>query len=281
MTAVFFDREEVFAFHIPVFELKPPPQRNLRFRREIHCPIFASFGFFCPEIDAFSGKLHICDQKRGTLAQPHTAVQHEKNHDIISVFGKIGLIKFSEQLFQIFIGEEHFCLSIILQLANLLHGVTLDNIVPFEPVEEHSQIANVVVDCGDADRFSEVSAAFRVVLILREVVDIEGLFSSLLEVGDVAANQVFSHLVHAINFMFVATPSLKESQCLLVRIHGSFSQLGTPTINHKFVDLPVKIITFHRKTLLICWGKIDPINQECLLLQLKKFIALILPNRPY
>ena len=49
----------------------------------------------------------------------------------------------------------------------------------------------------------------------------------------------------------------------------------------KFVDLPVKIITFHRKTLLICWGKIDPINQECLLLQLKKFIALILPNRPY
>ena len=50
---------------------------------------------------------------------------------------------------------------------------------------------------------------------------------------------------------------------------------------HKFVDLPVKIITFHRKTLLICWGKIDPINQECLLLQLKKFIASILPNRPY
>ena len=60
----------------------------------------------------------------------------------------------------------------------------------------------------------------------------------------------------------------------------SFSQLSATAINHKFVDLPVKIEIFHRKTLLICWGKIDPINQECLLLQLKTFIASKIANRP-
>ena len=53
----------------------------------------------------------------------------------------------------------------------------------------------------------------------------------------------------------------------------SFSQLSATAINHKFVDLPVKIVIFHRKTLLICWGEIDPINQECLLLRLETFIA--------
>lgn len=209
VTAVFLDREEIFAFYIPVFELKPSPQRNLCFRREIYCSVFSTFGFFCSEVDAFSGKLHICDQERGTLTQPHSAVQHEKNHDIISVFCKIGLIKFTEQLFQIFIGEEHFRLSIVLQLTNLFHGIFLDNIVPFEPVEEHPQIANVIVDGGDADRFSEISAAFRVVLFLGEVIHIEGVLSTLLEVGDVSANQVFGHLVNAINFMFIATPPLE------------------------------------------------------------------------
>ena len=62
--------------------------------------------------------------------------------------------------------------------------------------------------------------------------------------------------------------------------YSSFSQLCASAINHKFVDLPVKIVIFHRKTLLICWGKIDPINQECLLLQLETFIASKRANRP-
>ena len=76
-------------------------------------------------------------------------------------------------------------------------------------ITQDMRFKHVVVDCGDADRFSEVSAAFRVVLILREVVDIEGVFSSLLEVGDVAVNHVLSDLVYAINFKFVAQPSLE------------------------------------------------------------------------
>jgi len=57
-------------------------------------------------------------------------------------------------------------------------------------------------------------------------------------------------------------------------------KLRSATKKHKFVVLPVKIITFDRKTLLICWGKIDPINQECLLLQLKKLIASKSANSP-
>ena len=125
------------------------------------------------------------------------------------MFGEIGLVKLTEQLSQIIVGEEYLRLSIALQLANLSHGILLDHIVPFEPVEKHTQIADVIVDGGNADRFSEISASLRVVLIFREVIDIEGVFSSLLEVGDVSADQVFSHLVYAINFMFVATPSLE------------------------------------------------------------------------
>ena len=209
VTAVFLDREEVLAFHISVLKLKPTPQCDLRFRREIHCSVFASLGFLCSEVDAFSGKFHICDQECRTLAQTHTAVQHEQNHNIISVFGEVGLVKLTEQLSQIFVGKEYLRLSIVLQLANLSHGILLDHIVPFEPIEKHTQIADVIVDGGNTNRFSEVSASLRVVLIFREIVDIEGVFSSLLEVGDVSADQVFSHLVYAINFMFVATPSLK------------------------------------------------------------------------
>ena len=62
-------------------------------------------------------------------------------------------------------------------------------------------IIGYLEDCGiSAERRS----------IYRDIEDINRIMlSSLLEVGDVAANQVFSHLVHAINFMFVATPSLK------------------------------------------------------------------------
>ena len=80
---------------------------------------------------------------------------------------------------------------------------------PIKGFEKHTQIADVIVDGGNTNRFSEVSASLRVVLIFREIVDIEGVFSSLLEVIDVLANHVLCDLVDAINFKFVAQPSLE------------------------------------------------------------------------
>ena len=91
----------------------------------------------------------------------------------------------------------------------IVNGVSSDGVVPFKPVEKHSQITNVIVDGGDTDRLSEVSASLWIVLYLGEIIHKEGVFSSLLEVIDVLANHVLCDLVDAINFKFVAQPSLE------------------------------------------------------------------------
>lgn len=61
-TAVFFDREEIVAFHIPVLKLKPSPENGFCFRGEVNGSVFAAFGFFGSEIDPLPGKLQICNQ---------------------------------------------------------------------------------------------------------------------------------------------------------------------------------------------------------------------------
>ena len=97
-TAVFLDREEVVALHIPVLKLQPPPEYDFCFRREVYSPVFSAFGFFCSEIDSLSGKLQICDQQGRAFAQSHTTVQHEDGHNIIPVFCEIGFIKFGSRV---------------------------------------------------------------------------------------------------------------------------------------------------------------------------------------
>ena len=42
----------------------------------------------------------------------------------------------------------------------------------------------------------------------------------------------------------------------------------------KFIDLPIKIQTFHRKNTPVHWGNFYPIKQECSLAQQKTFIGL-------
>ena len=74
---------------------------------------------------------------------------------------------------------------------------------------EHYRISgvssrNCLVDGGNTDRLSEVSASLWIVLYLGEIIHKEGVFSSLLEVIDVLANHVLCDLVDAINFKFVA-----------------------------------------------------------------------------
>ena len=53
------------------------------------------------------------------------------------------VIELGNQLPQIFIGKEDLRLTVVLQLPNLSHGIFADNIVPFQPVEKHSQITIV------------------------------------------------------------------------------------------------------------------------------------------
>ena len=53
-------------------------------------------------------------------------------------------------------------------------------IFPFHPIKEYSDVANVIVDGGNADRITIVPSAFRVVLFLRLIVDIEGVLSASL-----------------------------------------------------------------------------------------------------
>lgn len=166
VTAMLLDREEVIAFHIPVFELNPSPQSHFSFGREVHSSVLASFCFLCPKIDSSSGKFYIGEQQRGAFAQAHSTIQHEKDHHIITMFCEVGLVKLGDQLPQIFIGKKDLCLAVVLQLADLPHRIFTDYIVPFEPVEEDPDVANVIVDRGDADRLAVVPSAVRVVLFL-------------------------------------------------------------------------------------------------------------------
>ena len=125
------------------------------------------------------------------------------------MFCEIRFIEFRNQLSQIFICEEYLCLTIVFQLANLSHWIFANHIILFQPVEEYSDVANIVVDCGDADWFAIIPSTIWIVLFLRKIIDIEGVFSSLLKVIDILANQIFCDLVDAINLIFVGTPSLK------------------------------------------------------------------------
>ena len=83
------------------------------------------------------------------------------------MLSEVGFIELGNQLPQIFIGKEDFCLTVVLQLPNLSHGIFADNIVPFQPVEKHSDVANIIVDRGDSDRLAVVPAAVWIVLFLR------------------------------------------------------------------------------------------------------------------
>jgi hypothetical protein len=47
------------------------------------------------------------------------------------------------------------------------------------------------------------------------------------------------------------------------RCHHAFAELIGKAINHKFMDLPIKIQTNHAKTPLIFKVKKYPIDQEC------------------
>ena len=62
-------------------------------------------------------------------------------------------------------------------MPDAFHGVLADDVLPFHPVKEHSDVADVVVDGGNADRLAVIPSAVRAVLALGEVIDIEGVLA--------------------------------------------------------------------------------------------------------
>ena len=142
-------------------------------------------------------------------------------------------------------------------------GVSFDEVVPIQPVEEHTKIADVIIDGGRGNRFAEVTAAVWMVRFLLAFHRIEGVFSSLLEITDVVTDDRLCNFINSSNVELFQAPTLEQPQRLLITLHGFRAQLGATAINHKFIDLPIKIQTNHAKTPLIFIGLKYPIDQEC------------------
>ena len=69
---------------------------------------------------------------------------------------EIRLVQAGDQALEILIADELFCLSVILELSDLFHGVFLCNSFNIQPVEEDAQISDVIVDRRDADGLSVI-----------------------------------------------------------------------------------------------------------------------------
>ena len=121
----------------------------------------------------------------------------------------VGAVELGEQSAEFIVGQVDFGLSVCSQLPNTLHRVFLDDVVAFQIVKEHPQVANVVVDRDGADRFSEVPPPFRVVYCLLLIVGIEGVFAPLLEVKNVSADHILIDLIHSCDTLFFFTPFLE------------------------------------------------------------------------
>ena len=123
------NREQVVTIDITILVLQPPPQDGFCFLREEHRSILSALGDFCSKVDPSSGQFQIFNQEAAAFTKPHSAVQHQHDHYIISVFRVVGSIHAGQQPPQFIIREVLFRSAIHTQLANLLHGVSLDEIV--------------------------------------------------------------------------------------------------------------------------------------------------------
>ena len=148
-------------------------------------------------------------------------------------------------------------------MPDSLHGILTDDVLPLHPVIENPDVTNVVVDGGNADRLPVIPAAVWMVGFLLAFHSVEGVFSSFLEVTNVMPDDRLCNFINSFDVQLFQTPTLKQPQRLLVTLHGFRSQLGATAINHKFIDLPIKIQTNHSKTPLIFIGLKYPIDQEC------------------
>ena len=127
-------------------------------------------------------------------------------------------------------------------------------VLSLHPVEEHSDVADVIVDGGNADRFAVIPSAVRTVLALGEVVDIEGVLTPHHQIVNVLADHILCDFIHSVNLQFIRQPTTEQMEGLFIAAHGSFTQLGATAIKHKFIGKPSKSLFLRQKILLFIGG---------------------------
>ncbi len=91
-----------------------------------------------------------------------------------------------------------------------------DLILDLQPVEENTEIANVIVDCAYADRLSEIAAAIWIILFFSFVIAIERILPPRLKIVDVPANHRLRDFVYIVDPHFLFAPALKKSKRLFI-----------------------------------------------------------------
>ena len=112
---------------------------------------------------------------------------------------KVGLVQTPNQSFEVFIFDVLFCFSVGLNLSDFFHRISLDQILNFKPVEEHAQIADIIVDRANTDRLAEVPSPIWMVDFLLLIIAVKGVLPSFLKVIDVPSDDSLAHLVYCFN----------------------------------------------------------------------------------
>ena len=163
MSAGVLDREEVITLNVSVLVLQPSSQNTFCSLRKIDDSVLPAFGDFCSEHDLSSGKVDVFQKQAGTLTQTHSAVNHQHGHYKIPVLRKVRLVKEGNELFEIFITDVLFWFSVDFELLDFLHGVLFDDVTPVEPIEEGTQIADIIVDGDGGNSLSVITSACRII----------------------------------------------------------------------------------------------------------------------
>lgn len=137
------------------------------------------------------------------------------------------------------------------------HGVVTLQTVIVKPVEESTEIADIVVDGGNADRLSEVSAPLRVVCLFLLFIGVEAVFPPFLEVADIVPYGLLTHFLRGGDTCGFHGPTFKKTQGLVVACYGLSSQTAALAVVQILADVEIKVmfyrLLFHKKTLPIYW----------------------------
>lgn len=87
--------KKIGTLHIPVLELEPSSQDGFCLGRKEDKAVFPAFGDFRSKKYFSVGQVNIFNKENATLAYTHTAINHQHNHCVVSVFGVIGLVQAS------------------------------------------------------------------------------------------------------------------------------------------------------------------------------------------
>ena len=99
--------------------------------------------------------------------------------------------------------------ALTFDLFDIPHRVFMGRQLIIIPVEEGSEIADVVVDGGNADRLTVVASSFGTIGCDAIFVGIKAVLTSFLQITDVMTNGCFSHFVRGRNVLLLRCPTFK------------------------------------------------------------------------